>query len=180
LGPVFGVRILPDQPYAKAFRIRPFQLKVGFVNSEGNWAASDRERTVLLRVDPVSGGTLSRSELVFPKGAGFSQVTYVPYQEGTATVIPVIPAASGLTAAPAKIEFDYSLPWFFTIAAAGGLLSGVVRQYFRKKYAWWRYLLSAAGGAFLGFILFFVVRYVVTINFKPDANLSNSIEAVVL
>jgi len=165
VSPIVGLRLIPDPSYAERVRRPKIALKIGLVDAQGNWIASDKDRTVLLRADPATGGVLGKPEITIPKGNSVAETTFVPAGEGKSTIKAVV--GEGLVVEPAEIEFRYAYPYFWLLATLGGLIAGGVRNAVGTDHSRKRILVHCIGGAVTGLLIYLLLPLVISLSLKP-------------
>ena len=128
---ITGVRVLAPQQMPHFLRTE-IPLTVELFDVEGNQAASDKKRTVMLSSDHPDIGDLRDKEIVFSANDPIPKKTrYSPNREGRVT-IHALSAAGDLREIPGEIEFVRVWWYFALVAASGGTLGGFLRWY-RKR-----------------------------------------------
>jgi hypothetical protein len=171
VSPIVGLRLIADPSYAERVSRPKIALKIGLVDAQGNWIASDKDRTVLLRADPATGGVLGKAEITIPKGNSVAETTFVPSGEGKTTIKAVV--REGLVVEPSEIEFKYASMYFWFLAALGGLIGGGVRNAIGTDHSAKRILLHCLGGAVTGLLTYLLLPLIISLSLKP-ANLQTS------
>ncbi len=171
VSPIVGLRLIADPAYAERVRHPKIALKIGLEDAQGNWIASDKDRTVLLQVDPATGGVLEKAEITIPKGNSVAETTFVPSGEGTSTIKAIV--GEGLLVEPAKIEFRNAYLYFWLIAALGGLIGGGVRNAIGSDHSPKRFLSHCFGGAVTGLLTYLLLPLIISLSLKPE-NLQTS------
>jgi hypothetical protein len=169
VSPIAATRVIPDHNYVKSVRHRKITLAIGLIDDQGNWIASDKDRTLLLQVDPPSAGTFSVSSVTIPKGQSTVTATFTPLEEGQS----MIKAVAGDIASPdASFEFYYAALYFWLIAAVGGLIGGGVRNALGDDHSVKKIVVHVAGGLVIGVLTYLIAPLLVGLSLKP-AGLEN-------
>ncbi len=165
VSPIVGLRLIADPSYSERVRHPKIALKIGLVDVQGNWIASDKDRTVLLRVEPSTGGVLGKVEVTIPKGNSVAETTFAPAGEGKSTIKAIV--GEGLIVEPAEIEFKYASPYFWLLAALGGLIGGGVRNAIGADHSIKKVLLQCGGGIVTGLLTYLLLPLIVSLSLKP-------------
>ncbi len=169
VSPIAATRVIPDHTYVKSVRHRKITLVIGLIDDQGNWIASDKDRTLLLQVDPPSAGTFSVSSVTIPKGQSTVSATFTPLEEGPSR----IKAVAGDIASPdAGFEFHYAAMYFWLIASLGGLIGGGVRNALGDDHSVKKIVVHVAGGLVIGVLTYLIAPLLVGLSLKP-AGLEN-------
>lgn len=171
VSPIVATRVIPDHSYVKSVKHPKINLAVGLIDDQGNWIASDQDRTLLLQVDPPSAGTFSASSVTIPKGQSTANVFFTPLQEGQSK----IKAVAGDIASPdASFEFYYAALYFWLIAALGGMIGGGVRNALSDDHTVKKIIVHVAGGLVIGVLAYLVAPLLVALSLKPAGLENNS------
>jgi len=162
---IVALRLLADPRYVKAFLRPDYAVKVGLIDAQGNWIASDNDRTVVLRVDPPAAGRLREGELTIKRGTSVVQTTYVPNDEGVAKLSAI---GTGLQVQEDEIHFLYAWSYFIMFAALFGLFGGVTKQALKRKWNPKQLAINAALGVACGALAYILAPLIVTLTFKPE------------
>jgi hypothetical protein len=171
VSPIVGLRLIADPAFAESVRHPKIALKVGLVDAQGNWIASDKDRTVLLQADPATAGVLGKTEITIPKGTSVTETTFVPSGEGTSTIKAVV--GEGLLVEPAKIEFRNAYLYFWLLATVGGFIGGGVRNAMGTDHSFKRCIYHCFGGAVTGLLSYLLLPLIISLSLKPE-NLQTS------
>jgi len=165
MSPIAGLRLISDPSYVRAVRHPKTTVKIGLVDGQGNWIASDKDRTIVLQLDPPSAGTLSRSDVTIPRGQSVVEAVFTATKEGKATIKAI--NGEGFSIQNADIEFYYAAVYFWLIAALGGLIGGGVRNALGTDHKLKTIAIHVGGGMLVGIIVYLVAPLLVALSLKP-------------
>lgn len=171
VSPIAALKLIPDHSYLKTIFHPKIKVKIGLFDGEGNWIAADHDRAVVLQVDPPSAGTLSSSDVTIPQGQKLIEATFIPAKEGKAT----IKALTGetLTIQNADVEFYYAAPFFWMVAALGGLIGGIVKNALGNDHSRKTIVVDVGGGFGVGVLAYILAPLLIALSLKPSG-LENS------
>lgn len=174
---IVALRLLADPRYAKAFSRPEFTVKAGLIDAQGNWIASDNDRTIVLRVEPPAAGRLREGELTIKRGTSVAQTSYMPNDEGVAKLSAL---GSGLQVQDDQIHFSYAWTYFIMFAALFGFFGGVTKQALKGKWDLKQFIIGAVVGTACGVLAYVLAPLIVTLSFKPEQlkNASKLFEAI--
>src|SRR5439155_14093741 len=72
LSQLIGFRVIADPAWVESFRRPTIRVKMGFTDSRGNWQTTDRDRTIILHIEPQNGGRIGSPDLVIKRDASFT------------------------------------------------------------------------------------------------------------
>lgn len=174
---IVGFRLIADPAWVQAIARPAITLRMGFVDAQGNWQATDRDRTIILRTDPQDGGRLQTSDITIPRGETVATTTFTPAGEGTTKILA---EAGGLSVTPATVVFKYALFYFLFIALVGAVCGGSIQFWIQKDAHGTAAWLQRVGiGVVCGVVAYIVAPALVSVGFKPEAlqNASKAFEA---
>lgn len=177
VSPIVGLRLIADPPQPRGVFRPTVAIKVGLLDGDKNWIASDKERTVVLQLDPPTGGRLGKVELTIPKNQSVATTSFTPLQEGKVAIKAIV--GEGLIVEPAEVEFRYATLYFLLMAMIGGACGGCVKQVATGERTWRKILGASVLGALTGVLFYFLAPLLVTVTLTPATlqNVSKVVEA---
>jgi len=165
VSPIVGLRLIAERGYIEALRRPRIELKLGLLDGQGNWIASDKDRTILLRTEPSTGGVIGNVEITIPKGNSVAETTFLPSGEGKTTIKAVV--GDNLVVEPTEIEFKYAYPYFWILAMLGGMIGGGVRNVLGAEHSLKTIAVHCIGGAATGWLTYLLLPLLVSLSLKP-------------
>jgi hypothetical protein len=171
VSPINTIRLESEYgEYVKAITRPSIPLTLTLIDVNGDPIASDKDRTVVLRVDPPNAGNLEKPEIIVAAGTKTSKAFYIPYQEGKAKILA---SAGQLQVQPITIEFHYRW-WFYAfLALIGGAAGGFVRSYRKENPSPQHFCVNTATGAASGLLAYTSAPLLLTISLNIQ-NLQNT------
>lgn len=171
VSPILGIAVTSSQPYVKSVRRHSIAVNVTLKDANGDQINSDRDRSVLLSVNPPSAGILKKADLIIPQGKPNVTTEFTPLQEGVASV--EISTGDRLDIQNATLEFHYAAMYFWLIAAIGGVIGGIIRNALGSDHTPKTIAFHVVGGVFTGVVAYLIAPLLVALSLKP-AGLENS------